>query len=174
VDRDYIALAFFLLLLPQLASGAGAVVSTGTCTATVINSWQDNSGNSVVALHFVTNTQTFDINDPVPLGAPPTQVPDFVAGICNNLANQAVAFSTVPAAGEVIVPTPPATVVPDPNAAIKNQFQQDYLVLRQCKALINNAVLSAADTTCVAQQTTVNAEFAANRAILLPLVPAGP
>jgi len=167
-------LFFILFFLPTLALAAPISVSTGTCTATVLDTSQDGSGNAIVALHFVTNTQTLDINDNIPLGAPPTQLNDFVAAECTALANQAIAFSTAPPVGSVVPPSPPPTTAIDPNATIKAQFQADYLSLRQCKALINNAVLTSADLTCTALQTTVNSEFSANRAILAPLVPAGP
>lgn len=144
-------------------------------TARVMDKSSDNQGNQVVSLHFSSDKgQTYDIDDRIPLGAPSTQLADFVTATINQLNAQSVAFSSAPAIGQPVLPTPAVIPTPDPNATIKSQFLTDYMLLRQMQTAISHNILSATDLTFTAQLAKVNSELAANSAILFPLIQTGP
>jgi len=158
----------FLLLIPSLAFAA-------TWTAKVVGTSSDNQGNQIVSLHFSSDKGgTYDVDDRIPLGAPGTQLGDFVASVINSLNAQSIAFSSAPTAGQDVLPTPSPIPIIDPNAAIKSQFLADYLLLKEMQAAVSHQLMTAGDLSLAAQLTTVTNELAANKSILLPLIQTGP
>ena len=133
--------------------------------------------NQIVHLLFTESVtgQTFANQYPIPLGAPATFLGDLVAQVIAQLTAQQTVSTAIPQPGQIVTPTPPPVPpAPDLNAAIKTQFLADYTLLKQMQTAIAHNILTAADLTFTAQLAKVTTEFAANQAILLPLIQTGP
>lgn len=142
-------------------------------TATVLSKSSDTNGNQIVGLHFDDGAgHTYDVNNFIPFGAPSTQLADFTADMITKLTAQQTVMSAAPSVGSTVTPTPAAAT--DQNATTKATFLADYLLLKQYQAAISHGLLTNLDLTYVAQLAKVVGEFAANKAILLPLVDVGP
>ena len=135
-------------------------------TATVV---QYDKPNNIVHLHFSESVSgaVLDNQYPVPLGAPATFIGDLAASVIAQLTAQQAAAGAIPTPGQPITPTAP---VIDPNAALKAAFLTQFTQLQQMQRAIAVSLKTTADADYVTLLGNVKTAFAANQAILLPLV----
>jgi len=137
----------------------------GACTATIAGPpFQNNQGQSVIPLHFSYGTgQTYDVSDFVPLGAPGTQLGDFVYSTCNQLESQQIAFSSATAIGTQVTPnTPPGPSV-DLFAVQKTSFSATVFQYRQLQWAVDNGLITSSDPSYIAAKNTATSLFTTNK-----------
>jgi hypothetical protein len=162
----FAALAIVLAFAMAGLLARRAQAQTGSWSCSLADPLWSQGSNTFADFACTNGTQTQNFQIAVPPIAASTWFSDEAAAL---IAQLSVPPPVAPPVGQTITPT--AQAAPDPNAAIKAQFNADYGLLRQYEQAIADGITTTTDLNYTAQLAKVQTEFLANETVLITQVP---